>query len=66
MGADAAPKHNYEAENIGLRQLLTQAGLDAARLLERAGVDALDHEAAKQLQRLRQIPTAWRAVSRGT
>jgi two-component sensor histidine kinase len=41
-----------EAENIGLRELLTQAGIDAARLLKQAGIDASDNEAAKQLQRL--------------
>jgi two-component sensor histidine kinase len=41
-----------EAENIGLRELITQAGLDAARLLKQAGIDASDNETAKQLQRL--------------
>ena len=42
----------FQAENIGLRELLTQAGLDAARLLAQAGIDASENEAAKQLQRL--------------
>jgi len=41
-----------EAENAGLRELLTQAGLDAARLLAQAGIDATENEAAKRLQRL--------------
>ena len=42
----------YEAEIVGLRDLLTQAGLDAARLLAQAGTDASENETAKQLQRL--------------
>lgn len=42
----------FEAENIGLRELLTQAGVDAACLLAKAGIDASENEAAKQLQRL--------------
>ena len=41
-----------EAENADLRDLLTQAGIDAARLLEQAGIDAIENEAAKKLQRL--------------
>jgi two-component sensor histidine kinase len=41
-----------EAENAGLRDLLTQAGVDAARLLAQAGIDATENEAAKRLQRL--------------
>ena len=41
-----------EAENAGLRDLLTQAGIDAARLLAKAGIDAKESESAKQLQRL--------------
>jgi two-component sensor histidine kinase len=42
----------YEAEIVGLRELLSQAGLDAARLLSQAGIDASEKETAKQLQRL--------------
>jgi two-component sensor histidine kinase len=42
----------YEAEIVGLRELLAQAGLDAARLLAQAGIDASENEAARQLQRL--------------
>ena len=41
-----------EAENAGLRELLTQAEIDAARLLAKAGIDATENEAAKRLQRL--------------
>jgi len=48
-----SPRENaLEAENAGLRALLTQAGVDAAQLLARAGIDATESEAAKQLQRL--------------
>ena len=39
-------------ENADLRDLLTQAGIDAARLLAQAGIDATESEAAKRLQRL--------------
>jgi two-component sensor histidine kinase len=41
-----------EAENVGLRDLLTQAGIDAARILAQAGIDATESDAAKKLQRL--------------
>src|SRR5918994_1862923 len=41
-----------EVENAGLRELLTQAGIDAARLLAQAGIDATENETAKRLQRL--------------
>src|SRR5581483_8605210 len=41
-----------EAENTGLRDLLAQAGIDAARLLAQAGIDATANEAAKRLQHL--------------
>jgi two-component sensor histidine kinase len=41
-----------ELENIGLRDLLSQAGIDAARLLAQAGIDAAESEAAKRLQHL--------------
>ena len=41
-----------EAENAGLRELLTQAKFDAARLLAKAGIDATENEAATRLQRL--------------
>jgi PAS domain S-box-containing protein len=45
-------KDALEAENVGLHDLLTQAGIDAARLLAQAGIDATENEAAKRLQRL--------------
>ena len=41
-----------EAENAGLRDLLTQAGIDAARILKQAGIDATENEVAKRLQHL--------------
>ena len=41
-----------EAENADLRDLLAQAGLDAARILKQAGIDATENEVAKRLQRL--------------
>ena len=41
-----------EAENAGLRELLTQAKFDAARLLAKAGIDATENEDATRLQRL--------------
>src|SRR5687767_7449215 len=43
---------SLEAANASLRELLTQAGIDAARLLTQAGIDATENEAAKRLQRL--------------
>jgi two-component sensor histidine kinase len=45
-------KDALEAENVGLHDLLTQAGIDAARLLAQAGIDATENEAAKRLQHL--------------
>jgi two-component sensor histidine kinase len=48
-----SPKESaLEAENAGLRDLLTQAGIDAARILKQAGIDSAENEVAKQLQRL--------------
>lgn len=41
-----------EAENAGLRDLLAQAGIDAARILKQAGIDATENDAAKRLQHL--------------
>ncbi len=41
-----------QVEIAALRELLARAGLDAARLLAQAGIDATDNEAAKRLQRL--------------
>src|SRR3972149_6068310 len=42
----------FEAENIDLRQLLAQAGLDASRLLAQAGIEAAERDAAEKLQLL--------------
>ena len=41
-----------KAENAGLRDLLTQAEIDVARLLAQVGIDATESEATKRLQRL--------------
>src|SRR5437588_3603371 len=41
-----------ETENASLREMLTQAGIDAARILAQAGIDATENEVAKRLQRL--------------
>src|SRR3954468_25055333 len=41
-----------EAENADLRDLLTQAGIDAACILKQAGIDATENEVAKRLQHL--------------
>lgn len=43
---------SLEATNASLRELLTQAGIDAARLLAQAGIDATENQAAQRLQRL--------------
>ena len=48
----SAKETALEAEIAGLRDLLNQAGLDAARLLAQAGIDATENEAAKRLQQL--------------
>jgi two-component sensor histidine kinase len=48
-----SPKEDsLEAENAALRDLLSQAEIDAARLLAQAGIGATENEAAKRLQRL--------------
>ena len=41
-----------EAENADLRDLLAQAGIDAAHLVVKAGIDATENEAAKRVQQL--------------
>jgi two-component sensor histidine kinase len=41
-----------EAEIVDLRTLLTQAGVDAARIFKQAGIDATENEAAKRVQHL--------------
>jgi len=46
------PQEFLKAENVGLRMLLEQAGIDARALLAQAGIDAEQREAADQLQKL--------------
>jgi len=52
MSSDVLHDNRLAAENAGLRILLAQAGLDAARLLAEAGIVAVENETAKRLQRL--------------
>ncbi len=54
MASDlTTPKEDaLESENAGLRELIAQAGIDAARLLAQAGIDATEQKAAERLQRL--------------
>jgi two-component sensor histidine kinase len=52
MASDGPSDNPLAAENAGLRVLLAQAGIDAARLLAEAGIHAAENEAAKKLQRL--------------
>jgi two-component sensor histidine kinase len=48
----SSKQDSLEAENAALRNLLSQAEIDAARLLAQAGIGATENEAAKRLQRL--------------
>jgi len=50
--ADIRKEDILAVENGGLRELLTQAGIDAARLLAQAGIDATATESARKLQHL--------------
>ena len=51
--AHGSPKESaLEAENAGLRDLLTQASIDAARILKQSGLDATENEVAQRLQHL--------------
>lgn len=52
MTSDGPSDNPLAAENAGLRTLLVQAGIDAARLLAEAGIHAAENEAAEKLQRL--------------
>jgi two-component sensor histidine kinase len=52
MASDGPSDIQLAAENAALRTLLAQAGIDAARLLTEAGINAAENEAAKKLQRL--------------
>src|ERR1700683_5164049 len=52
MAGPTAPQDFLKAENVGLRMLLEQAGIDAKALLAQAGIDAEQREAADRLQKL--------------
>ena len=52
MAGPTAPEDFLKAENVGLRMLLEQAGIDARALLTQAGIDAEQREAADRLQKL--------------
>src|SRR5450755_4218532 len=52
MAGPTAPEDFLKAENVGLRMLLEQAGIDASALLAQAGTDAEQRAAADRLQKL--------------
>jgi two-component sensor histidine kinase len=52
MAGPTAPQDFLKAENVGLRMLLEQAGINAKTLLAQAGIDAEQREAADRLQKL--------------
>ena len=52
MAGPTIPQEFLKAENMGLRLLLEQAGIDAQTLLAQAGIDAKEREAADKLQKL--------------
>jgi two-component sensor histidine kinase len=52
MAGSTVPQEFLKAENVGLRMLLEQAGIDARALLAQAGIDAEQREAADKLQKL--------------
>ena len=52
MAGPTVPQEFLKAENVGLRMLLEQAGIDAKALLAQAGIDAEQREAADKLQKL--------------
>src|ERR1700691_4182247 len=52
MAGPTAPQDFLKAENVGLRMMLVQAGIDATALLAQAGIDAEQREAADRLQKL--------------
>ena len=52
MAGPTVPEEFLKAENVGLRMLLEQAGLDARALLAQAGIEAEQREAADRLQKL--------------
>ena len=52
MAGPPVPQEFLKAENVGLRLLLEQAGIDARALLSQAGIEAKEREAADKLQKL--------------
>jgi two-component sensor histidine kinase len=52
MAGPTVPQEFLKAENVGLRMLLEQAGIDAKLLLAQAGIDAKERETADKLQKL--------------
>jgi two-component sensor histidine kinase len=52
MAGPTVPQEFLKAENVGLRMLLEQAGIDAKALLAQAGIEAEQREAADKLQKL--------------
>jgi len=52
MAGPTIPQEFLKAENVGLRLLLEQAGIDARALLAQSGIDAEQREAADKLQKL--------------
>ena len=52
MAGPTVPQDFLKAENVGLRLLLEQAGIDAKALLAQAGIEAKEREAADKLQKL--------------
>jgi two-component sensor histidine kinase len=52
MAGPTVPQEFLKAENVGLRLLLEQAGIDAKALLAQAGIDAEQRENADRLQKL--------------
>jgi two-component sensor histidine kinase len=52
MAGPNVPQEFLKAENVGLRMLLEQAGIDAKALLAQSGIEAEQRETADQLQKL--------------
>jgi two-component sensor histidine kinase len=52
MAGPTVPQEFLKAENVGLRMLLEQAGIDAKELLAQAGIEAKERETADKLQKL--------------
>jgi two-component sensor histidine kinase len=52
MAGPTVPQEFLKAENVGLRMLLEQAGIDAKALLAQAGIEAAQRETADRLQKL--------------